>query len=238
LPNTYFSFKQFTIQQAHAGMKVTTDACLFGAWVVIQLTKAEAHVIDIGTGTGLLSCMMAQAQNNYTIDAVDIDDDAIKDAQTNINALHFIHHITLIQANIITLPFTTPYDYIVCNPPFFKNSLTGVNAAKNKALHEQTFSIEVLVQKIQLALHNNGNAFILFPFNRLTELEGIIANTKLCVHNITYVYQTNMHKTPFRVFICLGKTYVLTKTQTIYIKANHQYTDAFIAYLKNYYLYL
>ena len=68
MANSYFQFKQFTIHQDRCAMKVTTDGCLFGAWVTekVRSMKSEVrgkptdYLLDIGTGTGLLSLMVAQ----------------------------------------------------------------------------------------------------------------------------------------------------------------------------------
>ena len=67
MSNTYFQCKQFTIHQDKCAMKVCTDACLFGGYtaaIIKHSTFNIQHILDIGTGTGLLSLMMAQQTNS------------------------------------------------------------------------------------------------------------------------------------------------------------------------------
>ena len=57
LPRNGFTFKQFFVAHDRCAMKVGTDGILLGAWAPIAQVK---HVLDIGSGSGLLALMLAQ----------------------------------------------------------------------------------------------------------------------------------------------------------------------------------
>jgi tRNA1Val (adenine37-N6)-methyltransferase len=123
MANTYFQFKQFTVHQEHTAMKVCTDACLFGAWLAEDIDILSANdILDIGTGTGLLSLMIAQAKfsipekttaekttiktgitktkSSTKIIAVEIELEAAKEASSNVEASPWKENITIENTSI------------------------------------------------------------------------------------------------------------------------------------------
>lgn len=89
-----FDFKQFSIRQDRCAMKVGTDGVLLGAWTDVSCKSDQVRVLDIGTGTGLIALMIAQRlsakQRAFLIDAIEIDEEAARQAQENI--MHSVWH--------------------------------------------------------------------------------------------------------------------------------------------------
>lgn len=161
MSNHYFQFKQFTIHQDKCGMKVSTDACIQGAWTPIA--DSVVDVLDIGTGTGLLSLMLAQRNESIQIDAIELDTDAAQQASENVKASPWADRINVIQGDVTQHAFTKQYDMIICNPPFFNNSLLGDDAQRNSVRHTISLSYDALLTVLQKVLKPTGYAAILLP---------------------------------------------------------------------------
>ncbi len=238
MPNTWFQFKQFTIHQDKCAMKVTTDACLFGAWVAAQVQATNATTAyDLGTGTGLLSLMLAQAKNNLRITAVDIEDDAVAQANENVAASPFAAQIAVLQQDIRWMPAEPKADFIISNPPFHELQLSSIFDAKNIAHHSDALLLEELFLKAKSLLATNGQFAVLLPFYRKQAMLTLAAELHLTVVHGCDVRQTPRHDL-FRTMAIFSQDQNAHSTfETISIAGNQeQYDPAFVQLLKPYYL--
>ena len=237
MSNNYFAFKQFTVQQSDCALKVCTDACLFGAWASHQLiNNPPTSILDIGTGTGLLSLQLAQKLPSAVIDAVELDPAAAAQAAQNAAATNF--NIQVHNADIKNYG-GKKYQHIISNPPFFENDLKSEHALKNQAMHSTTLTLQNLFTCVNDLLEPLGSFSLLLPFARANEVEGLAQSHGFTVTHKAVVQQTPNH-TPFRVMYIFSKTaFMVAASETsIVIKENESYTPAFTSYLKDYYLFL
>ena len=111
MANDYFQFKQFTIYQGRCAMKVGTDGVLLGSWA--DLTESK-HILDIGTGTGLIALMAAQRNSQAQIDAIEIDEDACRQALENVQASPWQNRINIFHGRIQDFQPEHSYEETYC----------------------------------------------------------------------------------------------------------------------------
>lgn len=236
MSNDYFALKKMRIEQENCAMKVSTDACIQGAWTPIN--KNCKHVLDIGTGTGLLALMLAQRKENLIIDALEIDDLAAVQAKENVANSPFAQQINVHKNDAKKWQAKELYDLIICNPPFFSKSLKGANSQRNLARHNDDFSFEDLIKAINKNLENNGQASILLPTSELPRWEIALEKSELRTCHKLFI-KPFAHSKANRVIIILGKNISEIKREELVIyDAPKQYTAEFTNLLRPFYLHL
>ena len=235
MPNPYFLFKQFTIQQENCTMKVSTDACIFGAYMARELKDMNGNLLDIGTGTGLLSLMLAQ-DTGVEIDAVELDDASYLQAKENSEASPWSHRVHIFNADIVTFPAGRKYDHIISNPPFYEDDLLSGDAAKNSAKHDTSLTLLQLLKAIHDLLKENGSFSVLLPYHRISYFEQKAKTFGFHIHKRTGVRHSTAH--PYtRGILIFSKTEKSLKEEELIIRDdNGNYSAAIRDLLGKYYL--
>jgi tRNA1Val (adenine37-N6)-methyltransferase len=141
-------------------MKVCTDACVFGSWVEYQSSQ---RILDIGTGTGLLSLMAAQQNPTARIDAIEIDEAAASQAAENCAQSPFADRISVVFNSVQEHSPPYLYDLIITNPPFFQEDLRSPSSQKNRAHHAEYLSFTDLLLSVRRLLKDDGRWAVLLP---------------------------------------------------------------------------
>ncbi|MEQ8713592.1 MAG: methyltransferase [Cyclobacteriaceae bacterium] len=238
MPNTYFDFKEFRVDQSQSGMKVTTEGCILGAWAKADDPK---HILDIGAGTGLLSLMLAQKYPQSSIDAVELEPHAAAEAATNFAKSRWSSRLCLHQVSVQDFAMNSglEYDLIICNPPFFNNSQRSTNNKKARATHSDELSPNDLAGCISKLLSPQGVAFVLYPLSESQQFEKELGSTTMTVAEELLIYDRPGKSVFRRILKIVNEPKTTMSSETLIIKeSDGSYSSQFVKLLKPYYLHL
>jgi len=259
--NPYFQCKEFIVHQQHTSMKVCTDACLFGAWVSNKALVQNANsIIDIGTGTGLLSLMLAQVteSSKASITAIEIESQAATEAHSNFKISKWSDRLKLVNdsiqnftANIGKGEFVSKgsnnnflFDIVISNPPFYEGDLKSPDTNKNKAAHSTELPWSILVENVSSIISDGGSFFVLVPTLRAYTMQKLAEANHMYLAEEVLVYNDAKHL-PFRSFLHFQKNRntpdkgnSVLRNKIVIKNADNTYSTAFTELLKDYYLHL
>ena len=113
-------------------------------------------LMDIGTGTGILTAIMLHRQPSLKAVATDTNPLAVACARDNFQRLGIDHRVTVQQTNLF--PDTNvPADVLVCNPPWIPEVPVG-------GLYNSSDSMPWLDQAIYDTVNTNGQSMMLHGF--------------------------------------------------------------------------
>lgn len=234
MSNSFFRFKQFVIYQDRCAMKVGTDGVLLGAWCDVSSARS---VLDVGTGTGVVSLMIAQ-RSTARVTAIEIDADAAGQARENVFGSPWKDRVEVINADFKSFSPSGIFDVIVSNPPYFANSLLPPDAHRATARHASGLTYEELLKGVSALLSPQGEFFVVVPADASSSLEVIASRYGMYVSRWLDVI-TTPGKQPKRCLLAFRFTSSGYQKQELLIEEQrHLYSKEFTGLLKEYYLYL
>lgn len=227
-----FNFKQFSIADSHSGMPVSTDGVLLGAWSDFSCAN---NLLDIGTGTGLLSLMSAQRFPTLRITAVDIDEHAIEAARDNFAQSPWRDRLEVQQGDVLTLNLGTHFDAIICNPPYFNSGEQAKMQQRATARHTDSLSHWDLLARTKALLNQDGRASFVLPdvegaaFIQLAQTQGWHLS-RLCR------VRPSEQKPASRLLFELRLQATAVQEQSLTIREVNGYSAEFVALTQDFYL--
>lgn len=231
-----FRFKQFEINDHGCGMPISTDGVLLGAWASLP---QQGHIVDIGTGSGLLALMAAQRTIATTITAIELDSAAINAATQNFAQSPWHQRLQCIPENVITWSANqsaNSIDTIICNPPYFNFGQQAQQQHRATARHTDTLDHQQLLSIINHLLTPTGSASLILPHYEALQLLEQAKTLGLYCHRQCAV-RTTERKTAIHVLLIqLSKKSQPCKNQQLFIHSGNGYSTEFIELTKNFYL--
>ena len=218
-----FRFKEFEIFQANAALKVGTDAMIFGAFLNAEGKK---NALDIGAGTGVLSLMAAQRNKDLKIEAIEIEEAAIRDCLLNFENSNWSKHLKLYKGDFLQFQFKKKFDIIFTNPPFYFKGLLSDSNSINLAKHNASLPFDMLFNKVSDLLEPNGAFWIIIPYELEENILLLADNVGLMVNRKINVFAKQMR--PSRLIFSFSNVEKPIKEESIIIReSSGNYTDQY-----------
>ncbi len=234
MPNSYFTFKQFTINQDKAAFKVGTDGVLLGAYAKVSDAKS---ILDIGTGTGLIAIMSAQ-RSDARITAIEPDQDSCFQASENVSQCRWSDRIEVLNTSLQEYNVgNTKFDLIVSNPPYFADSLKNPDPRKSSVRHNDTLSFDDLLKGVSDMIADNGLFQVILPYAEGNVLIAYAQASGLYCVNILKIRPLPTSDIK-RLILTFSKQRlkVIEKFLTIEHGKRHDFTEEYVNLTKEFYL--
>lgn len=210
-----FAFKQFTIKQDLCAMKVGTDGVLLGTWA-----QGGSRILDVGTGTGLIALLMAQRFPNATLEAIDVEESACKQAEENFLNSPFSDRLQVFHTSLQTFQPNSQYDAIVCNPPYFVDSLKNPDIKRSIARHTDALPFKSLFHHAARLLKPEGEFSIIIPVENIAAVLAESYISGFFTSKTTWI-KTTANKPAKRALLAFSKSNTPTEEHHVSLLDEH-----------------
>lgn len=231
-----FHFKQFSVAQDRCAMKIGTDGVLLGAWATLQ--HEPKSILDIGSGTGVIALQLAQRSVAPIIDAVEIDTDAYEQCVDNFESSPWGDRLFCYHASIqeYASEIEEEYDLVISNPPFYSEDYKSEDLARDTARFNDAMPFEHLIVCAAHLLSDAGVLAVILPKKEEDDFISLAEKHALFPKRICSVRGSiNSEEKRSLMEFSFQKASVIMESLTIE-NGRHDYTEAYMALVKDFYL--
>ena len=226
-----FKFKHFEILQSADVFRVGTDGVLLGALANVDFAK---NVLEVGTGTGLVSLMLAQRNQKANFIGIDINEEAVH--LTKLNFENSIFHLRLKNKlqDFKTFKTEEKFDLIISNPPYFEE-----NASEKDILARQTVELnfQQLISKSSTLLSENGIFSVIIPSEVGEDFIKIANENQLFLTRRINIYGIENSKIKRLILEFSLNEKVLEESDFTIEKSPRKYSDQYLELTKDFHVF-
>ena len=223
-------YKGLKIVQNKNGFCFGIDSVLLSDFA--KEIKKDSQVLDLGTGTGIISILLCGKTNLKHITGIEIQESVYKMAQKSIELNNLQSRFNIINEDIRNLSKKFPansFDAIVTNPPYKKENtgLKSEDIVQVISRHEVMCKVEDIAKNASRLLKNNCSIYMVHRPDRLVDIIQIFKKYKLEPKKLRFVYP-KIGKEPNLILIKAtksGKEFLKVEKPLIVYNKDGTYTD-------------
>ena len=223
-------YKGLKIIQNEKGFRFGIDSVLLSDFA--KNIKSGSNVVDIGTGTGIISLLLCKKTSLSKIYGIEIQKEVAEMAQRSVELNELQGKMEILNINIknvFDVLEKNKFDVVVTNPPY-KKANTGLKSEETSNLisrHEVECTLEDIAKQSYLLLKDKGEFYMVHRAERLVDILCTLRKNKLEPKVIRFVHSKQNDKPNLILIKSVknAKEFLKIERPLIVYKENGEYTD-------------
>lgn len=168
-------------------------------------SKAGKRILDLGTGTGIISLLLSAKIENSQITAIEVQKEVAEMARRSVELNKLEESIEIINDDIKNISEKIgqgKFDIVITNPPYKKkeSGILNKNNIKMISRHETTASLEDFIRVASEQLKDHGDFYMINRPERISDIFEYLRKYRLEPKEIRFV-QPSAEKAPNEVLV-------------------------------------